>query len=831
MVTQPSLEAFRNLNDALRSNLDVLDRTGRLARVGGWDYDVASERITWSAETFRIHGVSPDYRPRLQDAFQFYPPEARSEIQAAFEKAIEARQGWDLELPFDQADGQRIWVRALGIPVFVGGRVVRISGAIQDVTDLRTARLALKRESERAILAADSGGIGIWEWDIESGRVHADAWMHRLYGLEPRDAVSSFDVFFRRLYPDDVAAVQQALDDAMDDRGPYEAEFRIVWADGSIHHIREAGAVTRDAGGRPTRMIGAAWDVSEARRLAADLAREHELLQVTLVSIADGVITTDVGGAVTWLNPVAEQMTGWTSGEASARPLRQVFQVVHEQSRAALQDPLEGGLGQGRFAGDADALVLIARGGAEFAIEASASPIRGAQDKRLGMVLVFNDVTEPRRLAREMRHRASHDPLTGLFNRAEFERRLSIALAKAREESRPSAMLYIDFDQFKIVNDSCGHSVGDELLVEVVGLLSDSVRASDTLARLGGDEFGVLLNDCALSEAQRVAQGVCDRMETFRFIRDDKRFRIGASIGLVAVDDRWSSAAAIQQAADAACYAAKDAGGNRVHVWRDSDEALKARKREMQWATRLETALDEDGFTLFHQMIEPLGVQRQGLSLEVLLRLADADGVLTLPGIFLPAAERFHLSARIDRWVLGRVIGWMRQSPFLHRLDIVNVNLSGKSVGDPSFHRWAVDLLEAAGPMIRQKLGLEITETAVVIHREGATRFISEVREMGCRVALDDFGAGASSFGYLKTLPVDFLKIDGEFIRGMATDPLDAAAVRCFVDVAQVLGVKTVAEFVETPEVLDLLKQLGVDFVQGNLIHRPAPIGEFTAVA
>jgi len=356
--------------------------------------------------------------------------------------------------------------------------------------------------------------------------------------------------------------------------------------------------------------------------------------------------------------------------------------------------------------------------------------------------------------------------------------------------------------------------------------LGESVRARDTLARLGGDEFAVLLEHCGLQQAQRLGQQICDHMEDFRFSHDGRRFRLGTSIGLVPIDRRWGSPTAVMQAADSACYAAKEAGRNRVHVWFDTDQALQERQSEMQWTSRIELALDEDRFVLYAQQIAPLGPQAPGLRAEVLLRLCEAGGPLILPGAFLPAAERFHLASRIDRWVLSKVIAWMQAQPSLAALEQLAVNLSGQSIGDRAFHRWALQQLHAAGPEICQRLCLEITETAAVTSLSDAAVFIQQLREVQVRVSLDDFGAGASSFGYLKSLGVDTLKIDGQFIRDLVTDPLDEAAVRCFVDVAQVVGLRTVAEFVDDPAVLSRLQAMGVDFAQGFLMHSPRPLDE-----
>jgi EAL domain-containing protein (putative c-di-GMP-specific phosphodiesterase class I) len=362
------------------------------------------------------------------------------------------------------------------------------------------------------------------------------------------------------------------------------------------------------------------------------------------------------------------------------------------------------------------------------------------------------------------------------------------------------------------------------LLQQVARLLKEAIRARDTLARLGGDEFAVILEHCTGDQAQRVAQQICDRMDEFRFVHDERRFRIGTSIGLVPVDSRWTNTAAAMQAADASCYSAKEAGRNRVHVWVDTDHAVLARHGEMQWATRLAQALDEDRFVLYAQRIDALDGCEAGLHAEVLLRLRDADGSLIPPGAFLPAAERFHLATRIDRWVLHRAVQQIRALPDLTALHTLCVNLSGQSIGDRAFHRHAIEALTAAGAAVCQRLCFEITETSAVTNTADAALFIEQVRALGVRMALDDFGAGASSFGYLKTLKVDLLKIDGQFIKDLIDDPLDDAAVRCFVDVARVLGLKTVAEFVDRPEILQRVRDIGIDYAQGFLLHRPEPI-------
>jgi len=565
---------------------------------------------------------------------------------------------------------------------------------------------------------------------------------------------------------------------------------------------------------------------TRVRDLATELAEQHEMLRITLQHINDAVITTDACACVSWLNPVAERMTGWPLSEAKGMPLGEVFRLVNEETRFPVEGSVFGCLAQAPWSGEEGRTTLISRQGLEFNVKEFASPIRSSKGAVIGAVLVFQDETEHKRMAEEMLYRTSHDALTGLLNRAEFEVHLCRVMRQAKADQSMHALLFVDLDQFKLVNDAGGHMAGDEVLRQVAQLMSEIVRTSDTVVRLGGDEFALILEYCTPAHALRVAQQIGERLESHRFLHGGNRFHISASIGLIPLDDRWDTTTAILQAADQTCSAAREFGGNRVHTWTDTDLAVRERQGAMQWAARIEQALEEDRFVLYAQRIESLTDQSHGLHAEVLIRMMAPDGDVVPPGAFLPAAERFHLASRIDRWVLNRAIAWLKNLPSLSLIENLSVNLSGQSVGDKSFHLWANEVLKEAGQPICQRLCLEITETATVTNIAQAALFIEQVRAAGVRVALDDFGAGASSFGYLKKLPIDYLKIDGQFIRTLLTDELDAAAVRCFTDVAKVLGVKTVAEFVDQPAVLARLREMGVDFAQGYLLHKPAPIDQ-----
>ncbi|RQS74448.1 EAL domain-containing protein [Burkholderia sp. Bp8963] len=570
-------------------------------------------------------------------------------------------------------------------------------------------------------------------------------------------------------------------------------------------------------------------ETTQRKRMQEMLTRQHEQIRVTLHSIGDAVIAADTTGRVQYLNPMAERLTGWLSEHATDRSIDDVFHVFDERTGAQAANPVKRCLVEDRAIQLDDDTVLVSRDGQRFCIEDSAAPIKDSNGVTSGVVLVFRDVTEERQISKEMEHRATHDALTGLINRTEFEARLLRVLDGERDATRPGAVFYLDLDQFKLVNDTCGHAAGDALLKQVASQLDDSLDVRHTLARLGGDEFGIILDACAIGEAEEVASRLCRRLDEMRFDYNGFHICVGASIGVVPLDSQLESVDAIMQQVDSACYTAKDAGRNRIHVWTPTDQAMRARKDEMDWVRRLRQALDENRFVLYAQEIIPLQTPATSKRFEVLLRLNGEEGKLIPPGEFLPAAERFHIASRIDRWVVNQVFRWMASySDKLDHIEYVSVNISGQSIGDAEFLDYIRRLLHGY-PFNGSKLCFEVTETAAVTNLDVAASFINALRRYGVRFALDDFGSGASSFGYLKALPVNYLKIDGRFVRNLHQDALDRTVVRCIQEVANVLGKETIAEFVETAEISAILTEMGVGSAQGFFLHRPQPISVMLA--
>jgi diguanylate cyclase (GGDEF)-like protein/PAS domain S-box-containing protein len=566
-------------------------------------------------------------------------------------------------------------------------------------------------------------------------------------------------------------------------------------------------------------------EIEERQRLEDSLFVEKELAQVTLQSIGDAVITTDVRGNVGYFNPIAEQLTGWKVEAAHGLPLSEVFVIVNEVTRKPVENPIDKALLEKRIVGLASHTILISRDGTEYAIEDSAAPIRDRQGQIIGAVIVFHDVTESRYLANQLSWEASHDALTGLINRRGFEQQLIEAIACVRDSDRQHALCYLDLDQFKVVNDTAGHAAGDELLRQLTTLLQKGVRANDTLARLGGDEFGLLLTQCPLSQAAQIAEKLKDIVHQFRFIWNSQTFIVGVSIGVVAIDQTSQDLTHVLGAADAACYAAKANGRNCVHVYNLDDSELIRQRGERLAVSKITRALETNHFCLYFQKIVSITSNPSVEHYEILLRMLDENGQIVAPNEFIPAAERYGLITEIDRWVIQTFFSNYHNLPAqqVHTNGLYTINLSGASISNNHFMRFLI----AQFPRYQvppQSICFEITETAAIANFEQARYFMSELKKIGCRFALDDFGSGLSSFAYLMNLPVDYLKIDGAFVKNISHNVISEALVEGFNNIAHAMNLETIAEFVEDETILAKLREIGVDYAQGYGIGRPVPI-------
>lgn len=584
-------------------------------------------------------------------------------------------------------------------------------------------------------------------------------------------------------------------------------------------------------------------EIDRRQQIEEQLYHEKEVAQVTLNSIGDAVITTDLNGIIQSLNPQAESLTGWRQSEAQGQPLKRVLQLFN----AVTGDPVENFLDRSntsRLSAFSHHTLIRNRDSEEFMVEPSVAFIRMSSGEIIGMVVICRDVTENRKLAAQLCWEASHDPLTNLINRREFKRRLSELMEEESKIESEHSLCYLDLDQFKIVNDTCGHAAGDELLRQVTTLLQSQIRKTDLLARLGGDEFALLLYECPLKQARQVAEDLRQVVQDFRFVWQDKTFSIGVSIGLVKLDPIVTSLADVMSAADSAMYAAKDAGRNRIHVYQANDRELAQRQGDMQWVSRLVKALEEDRFCLYSQAIAPAQPDSgKPDHYEILIRMTDENGALIPPGMFIPAAERYNLMPKIDRWVIRNLFSYLathlyhsscgnkivpetlmpHQAKTVSPSSIYTVNLSGASFNDEQFLSFLQEQFayyQIPPPMIC----FEVTETFAISNLNKAIQFIHALKQLGCSFALDDFGSGMSSLTYLKNLPVDYVKIDGYFVRNILEDPVNAAMIEAINKLTHAIGLQTIAEFVENEQILQKLQELGVDYVQGYGIAKPTPL-------
>lgn len=695
-----------------------------------------------------------------------------------------------------------------------------------EILERERAEEKIRASEQRMTAIFDSMQDSIYQTDVEGKIEWVSPSVKQLLGYDVEEMLErNIREFY--LYEEEHLLLKREL--AANGGQLQHFEARLVHKNGSQIWISENSHFRHDISANIIGIEGTMRDTT-ALHLARDaLQQEKERAQVTLGSIGDGVITTNLMGNVEYMNTVAEQSTGWKVDDARGKPILRVFRLIDEKNLEPPPDPVSICLQKSKSITLAGQLLLVHRfRNQRLSIELNASPIRDSASDVTGVVLVFHDVTELRGLARKMSYQATHDSLTGLINRREFENRLNIAIDRTRKTGAYYALCYLDLDNFKVVNDTSGHIAGDELLKQLTIRLRMELRDSDIFARLGGDEFGILLESYSIDEATLTAEAIRHVVENFRFVWDNTFFRIGVSIGLVPITECTGTMTEILSAADTACYVAKENGRNRIHIYEPNDEAVAERHGQMQWVQRIQNVLEENRFRLFFQPIARLRLEPGETNRthgEVLVRMLDENNRLIGPGSFIPAAERYLLMPAIDRWVITNTFRMLTldRSRVEKTVSTCCINLSGQSLSDERFGDFLMSEIRDSG-VSPELICFEITETAVIANLSHASRFISTFRNMGCRFALDDFGVGLSSFGYLKHLAVDYLKLDGCFVQNMVADNIDRAMVEAINQIGHTMDIRTIAEFVENEQTLVAIRHIGVDYAQGYYISKPVPI-------
>ncbi|HYP68755.1 MAG TPA: EAL domain-containing protein [Thiobacillaceae bacterium] len=565
-----------------------------------------------------------------------------------------------------------------------------------------------------------------------------------------------------------------------------------------------------------------------------DAGYVQDLASSFLANLDRAGIVTDAAGIVQYLNEPAARLTAWSEAEAIGKPIDTVVSLVGSENGRQMGSHVTQALAKAMAAPLGLNTMLIRANGSQVAVEGSVAPVRNRDSRIAGALVLLEDVTLRRKITDSLAREACHDALTGLVNRREFQSRLEAAFAGSLRRSEIHALLYLDLDQFKVINDSCGHTAGDRLLCNLTERLNLLLHPNETLARLGGDEFGVLIQNTGLDDAVRVAENMLSTIKAFRFFWEGKSYTIGVSIGVTLMTRKSDDVNAVVSIADAACYAAKEKGRNRIQVYNPDDIELGQRQQEMRALSRISTALDENRFVLYYQPIIPLcGSDEDRQHCEILVRMINTDGTLAQPVQFIPAAERYNLMPALDRWVITRAFDIFHKrypTPELQRAHQWSINISGTSLSSDSIVEFIRE--EAARHQIEpQSICFELTETAAIADIDRAGNFLWGLRMDGFRFALDDFGIGMSSFSYLKSLPVDYVKIDGEFVKNILDEKVSLAMTEAITRVAGVMGIQTVAEYVENISILERLREIGVSYAQGYGVSRPIVLEESANVS
>jgi diguanylate cyclase (GGDEF)-like protein/PAS domain S-box-containing protein len=803
-VTKPSDSAY----------VDVWAHALEQASLGVWDWDLRTGACVYSDTWFRMLGYEPGDFPRGGDLWiTLMHPDDREKTIDKGERHLRG------ETPFIEAEmrlrhkaGHWVWVLDRGgvVERDAAGAPLRVVGVQTDISGQKASEAALHDIKERFGLALAASRTGIWYFDIATRKSFWDTHTHVIMGLPPQEGTVPSDTWVGFLHPEDRdEAVATHADLSLFDHGDRRMRYRILRPDGEVRHLETLARFSSDPKPHGS-IVGTVRDITEEVLAAEALRNEEKRLRVTLASISDGVVSTDRKDRITFANPAAAEMLG-LAPEA----------LLGQRSEELFARPGTVGDLPGFDAAAAGLMVLPGRHERGILVRCTTNPITRADGSVSGFVHTLLDVTSEQKKQRELAYAAEHDALTGLYNRSAFEEILQARVASAGET--PFALLYIDLDHFKALNDYAGHAAGDRALVMIAQLIVGSVPAGSVAARLGGDEFAAIVDCGDEGDAERLAESVLAAIGSADLGSNASYRRLGASVGTIVVADEGLHAPDVIAHADDACYAAKAAGRNRLVVHSQTGERQASRLTAARLVGDIADAKEDGRLRLYGQEIRSLAdPDAPGEKIEILARLVDRQGHFVPPATFIPAAERFGRAAALDRWIIAKLLrdhGHVLRPGGL----TVGVNLSAQTLSDPRLWEYVHGLLEETGAL-PERVVFEITETAAVTNFEAADRFVRQARSHGCRISLDDFGAGLSSFDYLRRFPVDSLKINGSFVENLPTSRFDRQIVSSISRVARGLGYDVIAERIENEETVGILQGMHVQFGQGYLFHKPEPI-------
>ena len=794
------------------------------AGLGVWDANLMTGQCYYSPTWKKMLGYREDELGDSGDLWLelIHPDDRKRAIDSGERHVAGETSQIETEFRLRHKDGHWVWVLDRGRVVEwdATGKPTRMIGVQTDITEQKNTAHQLELLNERIQLALDAGQVGLWHFNVETETVLWDRRMREIFGIGPGPEEVPRSTWHKLLHPEDAAMAERAIEATYETGDPMKMSYRIVKPDGEVRYVFALARLVRREG-TPAMLMGSIWDITEQVQSAEALAREKDLYRVTLQSIGDAVLTTNVDDIITFTNPAAERLLLRPATELIGLRVGDVMRLVDEESGNVLTSSTMRAMESRSTVDRVEDAVLIRSDGERRSIRDLASPIFNAAGGVAGAVLVVQDITNARNLQRELSHAATYDTLTGLLNRRAFEAAASPIIARPEGTH---ALLYIDLDRFKMVNDTLGHAAGDALLRMATASMRDMLPDDALIGRLGGDEFAALVRSERPADAQELAGDLIEGIRKVRLEWDGKLQEIGASIGIVFLNDPGITLNDAIARADAACYTAKAEGRNRTAIYDAHAGAARHNLASAQAASRILEALAEGRIEIYGQQIREISDTTDNtVCIEILSRMRNTDGTIIAPAEFVPAAERFGLMGVVDRWIIEHTLERYGGQIMATNNVAIALNLSANTISDPTlwqFVKAAIDRTHVSP----SRLIFEITETTAVNNYEAAVHFVKEARAAGCRISLDDFGAGLSSFGYLHHFRVDSIKIDGTFIETLSNSRLNQAVVASIGGIARELGVDVVAEHIEDPDAVGILRSLGVGYGQGFLFHRPQPL-------
>lgn len=812
--------------------------------------DLSGLILDWNPSAERIFGYQKKEILGKTPAI-LHSPEESLKLTKKILDGVKNNGFWKGDINFVRKDSSEGICETTVSPVFDDNEIqIGTIGINYDISERKIIEKSLLESNERFQLLAKVTKDGVWDANLETGTVWWNDAYNKLFGKRPTDSKQSWDWWFDHIHPDDVERIKQSVTEAIEGTGNYwRNEYQYRKENSDYLDILDRAHFSRNNDGKVIRIIGLMYDQTERKAFERKIQNyshtlgkevqvrtqelneeinQHKLTEerysLAMKGANDGLWDWDLLNDTVYYSPRWKSMLGHTEDEIDNH-FSEWKRLLHPDDIEIALSNIENFLNHNVDKYESE-FRMQHKDGHYVHILARAFAVENNEGKVTRLVGTHIDITDRKHADEKITFQASHDALTELVNRREFERRAERMISTVQKNEH--ALCFLDLDQFKVVNDTCGHAAGDEMLRQISEVLENNVRHRDTLARLGGDEFGILMEHCSLESAYRVSTSLRKAIQDFQFSWEEHSFRITVSIGLVPVTESTANLKELLSNADAACFIAKDKGRNHIHVHHAEDTELEKRHGEMQWVTRIQKALDENRFCLFAQSIEPLD-KFSDSHCELLIRMKDEQDKIIPPGAFLPSAERYCLMTKIDGWVVSEAFGLLiNNTEFLKKVGFCAINLSGQSLADIEFQEFVINKFKDSD-IPAGKICFEITETAAITNLSAAKSFIEKMKELGCLFSLDDFGSGLSSFGYLKNMDVDYLKIDGMFVKDIVDDSIDYAMVKSINEIGQVMGMKTIAEFVETDAIKKELGKIGVNYVQGYGISKPKPFKELLA--